>query len=112
MPLKVIASRRIVVDPGAETYVDLYTVNPGSRLRLEKVEIFFPSGTAGELLVKVFHGWIGLAPTDGHAQGDNVKHEYPVEAEYGSQSVIRAYLKNINTASARECVITLMGQEQ
>jgi hypothetical protein len=34
-----------------------------------------------------------------------------VDAFYGSQTPVRAYLRNTNTTSPRECIITLVGEE-
>jgi hypothetical protein len=109
--MKVIASQRIQVNANTKAYVDLYTVPPGSRLKLQKIQIFFPAGTYDELRVKILQGWASLAPTDGYFTGDEVLIEKDVEAEYGSQSVVRAYVENLNLSYRRECVITLLGEE-
>jgi peptide methionine sulfoxide reductase MsrA len=108
---RVIATKRVQVPANTETYQEIYRVTPGRRLHLTKVEIFFPTGTLSELQVKILWGWSSLAPTDGFAQGDDVKLEYQVDAFYGSQTPVRAYLKNTNPTSARECIITLVGEE-
>jgi hypothetical protein len=109
---RVIATKRVQVPPNTETYQEIYRVSPGKRLRLTKVEIFFPVGTFSELQVKVLWGWSSLVPTDGFAQGDEAKLEYSVDAVYGSQMPVRAYLRNLSLTSARECVITLAGEEK
>jgi hypothetical protein len=111
MDFRVIATKRVQVPANTETYQEIYKVSPGRRLRLTKVEIFFPTGTLSELLVKILWGWTSLAPTDGFAQGDDAKLEYSVDAVYGSQMPVRAYLRNLSLTSARECVITLVGEE-
>jgi hypothetical protein len=108
---RVIATKRVQVPANTETYQEIYRVSPGKRLHLTNVEIFFPTGTLSELLVKILWGWSSLAPTDGFAQGDDMKLEYNVDAVYGSQMPVRAYLKNTNATSARECIITLVGEE-
>jgi hypothetical protein len=108
---KVLVTRRVQVAANTETYQEIYRVSPGKRLHLTKVEIFFPTGTLSELLVKVLQGWTSVAPTDGFAQGDDIKNEYPVDASYGSQTPVRAYLRNTNATSPRECIITLVGEE-
>ena len=108
---RVLVTRRVQVPENTETYQEIYRVSPGKRLHLTKVEIFFPTGTLSELLVKILWGWSSLAPTDGFAQGDDAKLEYQVDAFYGSQVPVRAYLKNTNAASPRECIISLVGEE-
>jgi hypothetical protein len=108
---RVIATKRLQVNANTETYQVIYSVSPGKRLHLTKIDIFFPTGTLSELLVKILQGWTSLAPTSGYAQGDDVKLEYPVDAYFGSQTAVRAYLKNTNTTSSRECIITLFGEE-
>ena len=108
---RIIATKRLQVSPNTETYQEIYTVSPGKRLRLTKIEVFFPSGTLSELQVRILQGWVGIAPTDGVLVGDNVKYEIEVDETYGSQSKVKAYLKNTNATSSRECVITLIGQE-
>jgi hypothetical protein len=112
MSLKVIASQRIQVPANTKTYVDLYTVSPGRRLRLQRIQVFFPTGTYNQLRVKIFQGWTSLAPTDGYFTGDEILVEKDVDAVYGSQSVVRAYLENLNLTYQRECVITLLGEEE
>jgi hypothetical protein len=106
-----VVSARIQVDPGGEQYSPLYTVSPGSIFTLKKVTVYFPTGTLSELQVKLYNGWIPIAPTDGYFTGDDVKIEVEVDEKYGSQSTVMAYLRNTNTASPRECVVTLEGEE-
>jgi len=108
---RVIVTKKVQVPANAERYEEIYRVSPGKRFRLTKVEIFFPVGTLSELLVKILWGWSSLAPVDGFAQGDDMKLEYSVDAVYGSQMPVRAYLKNTNATSPRECIITLVGEE-
>jgi hypothetical protein len=110
MSLTPIASTKISVDPNTSTYVTVYTVPPGQRLKLKKIQIWFPVGTYSELQVKILWGWTSLAPLDGYFTGDELLIEKDVEAEYGSQSNVVAYLRNLNTANKRECTITLLGE--
>jgi hypothetical protein len=109
--MRKVISARIQVAPGSEQYSPIYTVSPGSIFSLKKVTVYFPTGTLSELLVRIYNGWIPIAPTDGFFTGDDVKIEVEVDEKYGSQSSVIAYLKNTNTASTRECVITLEGDE-
>jgi hypothetical protein len=107
----VLVTKRVQVPANTETYQEIYRVSPGKRLHLTKVEIFFPTGTLSELLVKILWGWSSLAPVDGFAQGDAMKMEYNVDAVYGSQMPVRAYLKNTNATAVRECIIMIAGEE-
>jgi hypothetical protein len=109
--MRKVVSARIQVAPNTEQYSPLYTVSPGSIFSLKKVTVYFPTGTLSELQVKIYNGWISIAPTDGYFTGDDAKVEVEVDEKYGSQSTVVAYLRNTNTASPRECVITLEGEE-
>jgi len=109
--MRVIISRTITVDPASEAYQTIYTVSPGSRFRLERVKVYFPPGTASELQVKILQGWTSIAPTEGFFSGDSMEFSHEVHAEYGGESRVIAFLKNLNTASAKQCTITLEGEE-
>jgi len=111
MGLKTIATQRVTVAPNTETVTEIYQVPPGRTLHLTQVQVYFPTGTLSELQVKILHGWVGIAPTDGYLVGDDVKYELEVDETFGSQSSVKAYLKNTNATSSRECVITLIGEE-
>jgi hypothetical protein len=110
MGLKTIASRRITVPPNATAVESIYTVPPGRTLHLKRVVVHFPVGTLSELHIKIFNGWIGIAPTDGFLMGDDVKYEIDVDEKYGSQSVVRGMFINTSTVSQRECIVTLLGE--
>jgi hypothetical protein len=111
MPTKVIVTRLFSVPPNTEAYEAVYTVSPGSRFTLKKVKVHFPVGVASQLLVRILQGWTSVAPVNGYFVGDDVVFEHEVEAEYGSGSVVRAYIRNISGASTKECTITIEGEE-
>jgi len=111
MASKVIVTKLFSVPPNTETYEPVYTVSPGARFRLKKVKVHFPVGTASQLQVRILQGWTSIAPTSGNFTGDDVRFEHDVDAEYGSGSVVRAYIKNTSGASTKEFTVTIEGEE-
>jgi len=112
MTTKVIVSKTFSISPNTETYQTLYTVSPGLKLRLKKIKVHFPTGVASQLHVKIYHGWMSVAPKEGFFTGDNVLLEYDLDVEYGSEAHVRVYFKNTSGASTKECVISMEGEEQ
>ena len=109
--VRVIVSKQYTVSANTTETEIVYTVTPGKKLRLDLVKIWFPTGVNSELRVKILHGSMQVAPTEGYAVGDNIELEYKLEVEYGSEEYVKAWFQNVNSTESRDVQITLEGEE-
>jgi len=108
---KVLVSKQYTVSANTTETQVAYTVTPGKKLKLNLVKIWFPTGVNSELRVKILHGNMQIAPTEGYAVGDNIELEYRPEVEYGSEEYVKVWLQNTNSTESRDVQITLEGEE-
>jgi len=109
--VRVTVTKQYTVSASTTETEVVYTVTPGKTLKLNLVKIWFPTGVNSELRVKILHGNMQIAPTEGYAVGDNIELEYRPEVEYGSEEYVKAWLQNVNSTDSRDVQITLEGEE-
>jgi len=109
-PRPIAVPYHIKVDPGAKGKVSIYKVPGGRSFKLTEFVIRFPTGTRGELLLRIYHGEMPVTPEERDASGDDVKFEYPCEHTFGAESDIWLKYENISTTDVREAYIVLHGE--
>jgi len=110
MPLLVSIPYHLSASPGAEGDATLYTVPDAMTLILNKIQIHFPSGTAGELELSFYRGMEKVAPTERVYTGDDVLWIIDVKIVFRSGSNVTLHYKNTNTTTAREAYLILGGE--
>jgi len=101
----------ISADPGEEKTVDVFTVSPGKKFKLEKVRVGFPSGTAFELEVSIFRGLEQVKPTDGVMRGDGMVLVDAVQVWFGAGESVKLHYKNVSPTATRKAVVIIEGYE-
>ncbi|RLI15052.1 hypothetical protein DRO49_05685 [Candidatus Bathyarchaeota archaeon] len=103
--------KQFTVSASTTSTETIYTVTAGKKLKLNKVKIWFPSGTNSELRVVILHGVERVVPEEGYLVGDGEEYSLPCQVEYGSQEEVKALLTNTSTTDSRTVQITLEGEE-
>jgi len=103
--------KQFTVSASTTSTETIYTVTAGKKLKLNKVKIWFPSGTNSELQVTILHGVEKVAPEEGYLVGDNKEYSLPCQVEYGSQEEVKALLTNTSATDSHTVQITLEGEE-
>lgn len=89
-------------------FIDIYTVEAGKTLRVNKIRVQFPSGSLGELEVALYYGDLKVAPeTDSYA-GDDARFEDDINVVYFSDDAVKIWY-NCTIAAARMANIKLDG---
>jgi len=101
----------IDASPGEERIVDVFTVSPGKRFKLEKVSVFFPDETAFELEVAIFRALEQVKPTNGVYKGKGNTITDTTGVWFGTGEVVKLWYKNLNTTTARQGTALLEGFE-
>jgi len=104
------ASYHLVAAPAAEGFVDIAVVPGGKALRVTRLEVFFPTGTADELHIAFYYGEMKVFPEVGDLVGDAIKYDKPVDLRYYSQDPIRVWYKNDNVTAERVADIVVEGE--
>ena len=102
----------IQASPDEEATYEVYTVSPGKKFKLERVQIFFPLGTAFELQVKVFRGLEQIKPTTGYYCGDGNVMVDVTGVWFGSGETIKLWWKNTSSSDNRFATVLLEGYEE
>jgi len=110
MTSHVVIKYHLKADPSEEKTISIYKVPNGHTLRITSVEIRFPSGTGGELLVALKYGNMKVYPDSGYASGDGGTIRDDVDITYQSGLDVLLYYKNENTTDVREAYINLEGE--
>jgi len=101
----------ISASPGEETTINVFTVSPGKRFKLEKVSVFFPTGTNFELEVAIFRGLEQVKPTNGVYKGNGNTITDTTGVWFGTGEDVKLWYKNLNTTTARQGTALLEGFE-
>jgi len=110
MSRRVTIPYHLVAGPGAEGTVSIYSVPPGQVLALSRIQVRFPSGTAGELEISLLHGNMRLWPEERPATGDDVLYEKELSGDYRSgESILLAY-RNLNATASRDAYVQVEGE--
>jgi len=103
-------SYHLVAGAGAEGFVDIATVPAGKILKVNRLEVFFPTGDNDELHVAFYYGNMKVFPDEGDLVGDNIKYDKRVSLRYYSQDPIRIWYKNDNVTYSRVADIVVEGE--
>jgi len=107
MGKKVSIPYRLTASPGASGFINIYTVPAGMILTIKKIIVHFPSGTLGQLHLRLYYGHMKVYPQNDYISGDDVKFEDEVDITYWSADPVRLWYENVNTAEARYADIKL-----
>jgi len=107
---KITISYHLVASAGVEADVSIYTVPPAQKLVIKRVQIYFPSGTYGELEIFFKYGVMKVYPKSGVVKGDNYTHEKETNLEYYRGDNVVIHYKNTNTTEERQAFIDLEGE--
>jgi len=102
----------ISASPGEESFIEVYRVSAAKRFKLERVQIFFPLGTAFELEVAVYRGGEKIKPTDGTYRGDGNVMVDTTGVWFISDQTIRLWYKNLSDTDIRQATVLLEGYEE
>jgi len=100
---------RLAASPGDSGFATIYTVDPGRILKIHKVIIHFPSGTAGELRLALYYGNLKVYPKTPYVNGDDVKLEDYVDLTWFSGDDVKLWYENTNVTTARYADVKLEG---
>jgi len=106
---KVSYSYHLEATAGDKGFKDIHTVEPGRKLHITRIEVFFPTGTEDELEISFFYGNRQVFPKSGVLKGDNIKYDKPVDLWYYSSDPVKVYYKNLNTTYRGVCDIVSEG---
>lgn len=95
--------------PAAIGYDIAYVVPSGRRFKLKEVEVHFPSGTARELELAIYHGIKQVAPEKEVWRGDDLRFRAICDYEFISGEKVLVYFKNISTVARRGGHLNLIG---
>jgi len=101
----------IEASPGAEEKVTIFTVSPGKKFKLQRVHVFFPTGTNFELEVAIFRGEEKVKPTDGVYKGDGNVFPDLTAVWYGTGEKVILWFKNLSATDVRKGSVLLEGFE-
>jgi len=102
----------ISASAGEESKVAVYTTGIGKRFKLERVQIFWPLGTAFELEVAVFRGLEQIKPTNGVYKGDGNVFVDTTGVWFDSGEKVYVWYKNLSTTDIRQATLLLEGYEE
>jgi len=102
----------ISASAGEEKTIDVFTVSPVKKFKLEKVQIFFPLGTAFELEVAIFRGLEQIKPTNGVYKGNGNVFVDTTGVWFGTGETVKLWYKNLSTTDVRQATVLLEGFEQ
>jgi len=101
----------LIADPDAEGFVNVYTVNDAKKVKVKHIDVYFPSGTDGDLQISFYYGHMKIAPHGGLINGDNCKVTVPIDLELISGDTLRVYFKNRNTTDKKKAYIDIIVEE-
>jgi len=107
----VTVAKQFTVSASTTSTETIYTVTAGKKLKLNKVEIWFPPGSESELRVTILHGVSRVVPEEGYVVGDGETFTFKTNVVYGSQEEVKALLTNTSTTASHMVQITLEGEE-
>jgi len=99
----------ITIGAGGEADYTIYTVSAARKLRVKKIEIWFPLGTDREVEVYVKRGVEQVLPDEGAYVGDNIVVVGEKEIEYGGESKVVVHVKNTNTTESKFISVHMKG---
>jgi len=110
MPYRVSIAYHLSVSGGASGTVTIYTVPAAVKLKVIETNVFFPTGTYGELEVTFWRGIMQLLPNTGKYTGDGLVMVDDTPAEWGSgEKVVLKYV-NTNPTETRDCWVLMKGE--
>jgi len=104
------ASYHLVAAPAAEGFIDIAVVPSGKILKVNRIEVFFPTGTADELHIAFYYGEMKVFPDEGDLVGDAIKYDKQVDLYYYSGDPIRVWFRNDNVTTERVADIVVEGE--
>jgi len=108
--IKRIITRTVTAPAGASGTQDIEIGARGSRFRLKKVKVHFPSGSNYLLEIAFKIGATQIIPDDGVIVGDDVTHEFEKEIELDGGGKIIVVYTNKDTTNAHSCFIIIEGE--
>jgi len=100
----------LVVSPGSEGTVDIFTIPPAKVFKVKHVQVQFPTGDADELEIQIRRGMVHVYPNTGNFVGDDTVWDVWSESTWEAGESITVYYKNNNTSYERVCNIFIEGE--
>ena len=104
-------AKQFTVSASTTSTETIYTVTAGKQLKLNKVEIWFPTGVNSELRVTILHGVSRVVPEEGYVVGDGETFTFKTDVVYGSQEEVKALLVNTSTTDSHMVQVVIEGEE-
>jgi len=108
--MKISIVHHLVASPGAEGFVDVYTVDPARKLTTVKTQVGFPIGVYGELLLALYYGEMKVIPKGGYWTGDGLLLVDETRRKWHGGDKVRLYYKNENATETREAFILILAE--
>ena len=100
----------LTVSPSTSGSISVTTVPSGRKLKLTRVQVHFPSGTEGKLLVRVMKGIFSAVPRTGYIAGDDTTVTVESDVVYESGSEVKVEYSNQDDTYSKSCFILIEGE--